>query len=239
MSHVSKDVHEEVHRRISDGGFRASLFGLSDGLVTNISLMLGFAGANPGHSVVRLAGLAGLVAGAFSMGSGEYLSMRAQKELFEYEIDVERQSIANSPVAEQKELEVLFVSRGIEPDLAERLSIDLMRDPDLALRTHAREELGVDTTATGSPWKAASSSFLFFALGAFVPLLPWLVTSSGNEMLWSLILGGVATVGVGGAVGWYTRRGILRWAFRQLLITAAAAFVTYSVGHLVGVGTVA
>jgi len=236
---VSKKDPEEHHRQISDGGFRASLFGLSDGLVTNISLMLGFAGANPGHSVVRLAGLAGLVAGAFSMGSGEYLSMRAQKELFEYEIDVERQAIADSPVAEQKELRDLFVARGIDAELADRLSTDLMRDPDLALRTHAREELGVDTTATGSPWKASSSSFLFFALGAFVPLLPWLVTSSGNEMVWSLVLGGLATVAVGGAVGWYTRRGIVRWALRQLLITAGSAFVTFSVGHFVGVGTVA
>jgi len=236
---VSKKKPEEHHRQISDGGFRASLFGLSDGLVTNISLMLGFAGASPGHSVVRLAGLAGLVAGAFSMGSGEYLSMRAQKELFEYEIDVERQAIADSPVAEQKELRDLFVGRGIDAELADRLSTDLMRDPDLALRTHAREELGVDTTATGSPWRASSSSFFFFALGAFVPLLPWLVTSSGNEMVWSLILGGLATVAVGGAVGWYTRRGIVRWALRQLLITAASAFVTFSVGHFVGVGTVA
>ncbi|HVB19616.1 MAG TPA: VIT1/CCC1 transporter family protein [Acidimicrobiales bacterium] len=236
---MSKKKPEEHHRQISDGGFRASLFGLSDGLVTNISLMLGFAGASPGHSVVRLAGLAGLVAGAFSMGSGEYLSMRAQKELFEYEIDVERQAIADSPVAEQKELRDLFVGRGIDAELADRLSTDLMRDPDLALRTHAREELGVDTTATGSPWRASSSSFFFFALGAFVPLLPWLVTSSGNEMVWSLILGGLATVAVGGAVGWYTRRGIVRWALRQLLITAASAFVTFSVGHFVGVGTVA
>ena len=236
---MSKRRLDEHHRKISDGGFRASLFGLSDGLVTNISLMLGFAGANPGHSVVRLAGLAGLVAGAFSMGSGEYLSMRAQKELFEYEINVERQAIADSPVAEQKELRDLFISRGIELDLAERLSVDLMRDPDLALRTHAREELGVDTTATGSPWKASSSSFFFFAVGAFVPLLPWLVTNSGNEMIWSLILGGLATGVVGGAVGWYTHRGIVRWALRQLLITAGSAFITFSVGHFVGVGTVA
>lgn len=230
---------DEHHRKISDGGFRASLFGVSDGLVTNISLMLGIAGASPGHSVVRLAGLAGLVAGAFSMGSGEYLSMRAQKELYEYEIGVERQAIADFPAAERTELRDLFVSRGIDMELADRLSTDLMRDPDLALRTHAREELGVDTTATGSPWKAAGSSFVFFALGALVPLFPWLVTSSGSEITWSLILGGVATVLVGGGVGWYTRKGVVRWALRQLLITAASALVTFSIGHLVGVGTVA
>lgn len=225
---------DEHHRQISDGGFRAALFGLSDGLVTNASLILGFAGANPGHSIVRLAGLAGLVSGAFSMGAGEYLSMRAQKELYEYEIDVERQAIADSPAAEQRELREIFESRGIESELAERLSIDLMRDPDMALRTHAREELGVDPSAVGSPLTASASSFLFFSLGALVPLLPWLLTSTGNQIYWSIGLGALATASVGGAVGWYTRRGISRWALRQLAITAISACVTYGVGHLVG-----
>lgn len=234
MSGVTTKPSDEHHRQISDGGFRAALFGLSDGLVTNVSLILGFAGANPGHGIVRLAGLAGLVSGAFSMGAGEYLSMRAQKELYEYEIDVERQAIADSPAAEQRELREIFESRGIEAELAERLSIDLMRDPDMALRTHAREELGVDPSAVGSPLTASSSSFLFFSIGALVPLLPWLLTSAGNQIYWSIGLGAVATASVGGAVGWYTRRGIARWALRQFVITAVSAGVTYGVGHLVG-----
>jgi vacuolar iron transporter family protein len=231
---VSTQVHDEHHRQIAGGWVRAGIFGISDGLVTNISLILGFAGANPGHSVVRLAGLAGLVAGGFSMATGEYLSMRAQKELLEFEIDVERRSIASSPEAEQVELRDLFMSRGIDRDLAERLSIDLMRDPDLALRTHAREELGVDPSATGSPFAAAISSFLAFAIGALVPLLPWLWSQSGNDVPWSIAFAGVTSLAIGGGIGWFTRRGVVRWALRQTWIAGAAAAVTFFVGRAVG-----
>lgn len=227
-------VHEEQHRQITGGWIRAGIFGVSDGLVTNISLILGFAGANPGHNVVRLAGLAGLVAGGFSMASGEYLSMRAQKELLEYEIDVERRSIANSPEDEQRELRDLFIGRGIDSELAERLSTDLMRDPDLALRTHTREELGIDPSATGSPWAAALSSLLAFSLGAFIPLLPWLWSARGNEVGWSIALAAVGSATVGGGIGWFTHRGVSRWALRQLLVAVLAAGVTFGVGHLVG-----
>ena len=225
---------DERHRQISDGWIRAGIFGVSDGLVTNTSFMLGFAGASPGHNVVRLAGVAALIAGGFSMGSGEYLSMRAQKELLEYEIEVERKSIADDPVAEQKELREMFVQRGIEPELAERLSVDLMRDPDLALQTHTREELGVDPSATGSPWAAALSSFVAFTVGAFVPLLPWLWSNSGNEVWWSVGLAAVASAMVGGAIGLFTRRGTLKWALRQVVVTGLAAVVTFGVGRLVG-----
>jgi VIT1/CCC1 family predicted Fe2+/Mn2+ transporter len=202
--------------------------------VTNVSLILGFAGANPGHDVVRLAGLAGLVAGAFSMGAGEYVSMRAQKELYEYEIDVERQALADEPHAEREELRDIFVGRGIDPELADRLSTDLMRDPEMALRTHAREELGVDPSAIGSPWIASSSSFAFFSLGAFIPLLPWLITSHGNPLWWSIGVAAVAIAGVGGAVGRFTHRGVWLSALRQLLICGLAAGVTFGVGRLVG-----
>lgn len=225
---------DERHRQISDGWIRAGIFGVSDGLVTNTSFMLGFAGASPGHNVVRLAGVAALIAGGFSMGSGEYLSMRAQKELLEYEIEVERKSIADDPVAEQRELREMFVQRGIEPELAERLSVDLMRDPDLALQTHTREELGVDPSATGSPWAAALSSFVAFTVGAFVPLLPWLWSSSGNEVWWSVGFAAVASAAVGGAIGLFTRRGTLKWALRQVVVTGLAAVVTFGVGRLVG-----
>ena len=227
--------HYEIHhRQISGGWFRAAIFGISDGLVTNVSLILGFAGANPGHSVIRLAGLAGLVAGGFSMGSGEYLSMKAQKELLESEIEMERKALLDNPLEEQRELRQIFIDRGIEEDLADRLSIDLMRDPDLALRTHAREELGVDPSATGSPWMAAISSFWAFVVGAFIPLLPWLWSTTGNQIYWSIGLAAVGAAVVGGAIGWFTRRGVLRSAVRQLVIATLAAAVTFGVGRLVG-----
>ena len=224
----------EHHRQVADGWIRAGIFGVSDGLVTNTSFLLGFAGASPGHNVVRLAGIAALIAGGFSMASGEYLSMRATKELLEYEVGVERKSIADDPVEEQRELREMFVQRGIDYDLAERLSIDLMRDPELALQTHVREELGVDPSTTGSPWAAAWSSLATFSVGAFIPLLPWLWSSTGNEVWWSVALATVGSASVGGAIGLFTRRGTLKWALRQVIVTGMAALVTFGVGRLVG-----
>jgi VIT1/CCC1 family predicted Fe2+/Mn2+ transporter len=231
---MSQSFHPQKHRNVAQSWYRASVFGVSDGLVTNASLILGFAGASPGHNIVRLAGLAGLVAGGFSMASGEYISVRAQKELLEYEIEVERKSIEESPAQEQEELRELFVERGIEAELAHRLSADLMRDPEMALRTHAREELGVDPSTTGSPWGAAISSLFSFAVGALIPLLPWILTSSGNPIIWSIVLAVIAAAAVGGVIGWFTRNGIFKWAFRQVFVGALAAAVTYGIGHAVG-----
>jgi VIT1/CCC1 family predicted Fe2+/Mn2+ transporter len=231
---MTDSFHSQKHRNVAGSWYRASVFGISDGLVTNTSLILGFAGANPGHNIIRLAGLAGLVAGGFSMASGEYISVRAQKELLEYEIDVERKSIEESPDQEQEELRQLFVSRGIDADLARRLSVDLMRDPEMALRTHAREELGVDPSTTGSPCGAAISSLVFCCLGALIPLLPWILTTSGNPVLWSIGLAVLGAGVVGGVIGWFTRNGVVKWALRQILVGALAAAVTFGIGRAVG-----
>jgi len=231
---MTQEHESEHHRPVFDTWFRASVFGFSDGLITNISLILGFVGANPGHNVVRLVGLTGLVAGAFSMASGEYISVRAQKELVDYEVSVERAALLANPEGEQKELRQLFIDRGIDSDLAERLSIDLMRDPELALVTHVREELGIDPSSGGKPLVAASSSFASFAVGALVPLLPWLFSASGNAADVSIAFAIVGSMAAGGVVGWFTGRGISRWALRQLLIAALASGVTYFLGHVVG-----
>jgi VIT1/CCC1 family predicted Fe2+/Mn2+ transporter len=229
------ELHEsEHHRRVADGAFRASVFGFSDGLITNASLILGFVGANPGHNVVRLVGLAGLVAGAFSMGSGEYLSVRAQKELVDFEVSVERAALKADPEGERFELRQIFLDRGIDSDIAERLSIDLMRDPELALSTHVREELGIDPSASGRPLVVAGSSFAAFAAGALVPLLPWIFTSAGNPAWWSIGFAIVGSLTAGGLVGRFTGQGVTKWALRQLMIAVLASGVTWIVGRLVG-----
>ncbi|HUA94150.1 MAG TPA: VIT1/CCC1 transporter family protein, partial [Acidimicrobiales bacterium] len=214
------------HRDVQSGGARAAVFGLSDGLVTNVSLILGVAGAHPGGSVVRLTGLAGMVAGALSMAAGEYVSMQAQRELFQRELEVERQALRRDPELERRELTAIYVNRGIEPAMAQEMAGKMMRDPELALETHAREELGISPGRLGSPVIAAATSFVTFALGAFLPLIPWLVTSGTAAIVATVVVGVVAALGIGALLGVFTGRPILRSAGRQLLLTAGAAAVT-------------
>src|SRR5687768_12674181 len=157
------------HRDVQGGAIRAAIFGISDGLVTNASLILGVAGADSDAGTVRLAGLAGLVAGAISMAAGEYVSMSAQTELLERELEVERESIASDPAYERAELAQIYRERGLDDATADRLSQAMMKDDDVALEVHAREELGVDPNALGSPYGAAASSFVAFAVGGIIP----------------------------------------------------------------------
>src|SRR5688500_18344038 len=189
MARRSLDDHHH-HRDVSGGSARAAVFGVSDGLVTNVSLILGVAGAvadsSPGF--VRLAGLAGLVAGAFSMAAGEYVSMRAQRELLERELELERREIRRRPETERRELAAIYRSRGVQPDTADELAREMMRDPELALETHAREELGIDPGSLGSPVGAAVWSFLAFAVGGVIPLLPWFFTRGATAVSLSVAL---------------------------------------------------
>jgi vacuolar iron transporter family protein len=231
---VDLQVQDHHHRNVQGGGARAAVFGVSDGLVTNVSLVLGIAGAHPAVGLVRLAGLAGLIGGAFSMSAGEYVSMRAQRELLERELALERHEIKQRPEGEKRELVRIYENRGVEPEVADRLAREMMRTPELALETHAREELGITPGALGSPIQAASSSFATFALGALVPLIPWLITSGTAAIVASVIATATAAIVVGAALSLFTDR---RWwwsAVRQLLISAAAAAVTYSIGRAVG-----
>jgi VIT1/CCC1 family predicted Fe2+/Mn2+ transporter len=224
------------HRDIRGGGARAAVFGVSDGLVSNVALILGVAGAHASAGAVRLAGVAGLVAGSFSMAAGEYISVRAQSELMLRELDVERQAISHDPEVERRELAAIYESRGIDSDMARELSVKMMRDPEVALETHAREELGIDPEQTGNPLQAALSSFVTFAVGAFVPLLPWLFTSGTRAILWSVALGAIAALGVGAGLAHFTGRSWVWSASRQLLISGVAAAVTFGVGRLIGTG---
>jgi len=226
---------EPWHRDVQGGAARAAVFGISDGLVSNVSLILGFAGATPQPGVVRLAGIAGLIAGACSMAAGEYVSMRAQTELFERELSIEAAQITEDPDGERRQLVEIFTARGIEPETAHELSRELSASPELALETHAREELGINPGSLGSPWSAAWSSFVSFVVGALVPLVPWFFLGGIGAIIWSVVLGAVAALLIGVTLARFTGRSALRSALRQLLIAVVAGAVTYGVGALLGV----
>jgi len=232
---VSTSDHH-AHRDVQGGGARAAVFGVSDGLVTNVSLILGMAGAHPSTGIVRLAGLAGLIAGAFSMAAGEYVSMRAHTELVQRELDVERTSLRRSPQTEREELRAIYESRGIAPGLAGELVDEMMQNEDLALETHAREELGVDPEHLGSPVQAAVASFVTFGAGAVLPLLPWFFAGGTGAALASVVIGALAALTVGAILGVFTSRSVVRSALRQLLVVVVAAGVTYGIGRAIGTG---
>ena len=186
--------------------------------------------------MVRLAGLAGLIGGAVSMAAGEWVSMTAQSELLERELEMEALELKRRPEHERRELVQIYRSRGVEPETAERLASEMMRDPDLALETHAREELGIDPKELGSPMGAAASSFAAFAVGALVPLLPWFFGGGTAALVASIILGSITAVTVGAALARFTGRSMGRSAGRQFLLSAVPAGITYALGNIVGVG---
>ncbi|MBL6924024.1 MAG: VIT1/CCC1 transporter family protein [Acidimicrobiia bacterium] len=226
------EVHR--HRDVQGGAARAAVFGVSDGLVSNVALILGIAGASTDPAFVRVAGVSGLLAGAVSMAAGEYISLKAQAELVERELTIERASIAEDPELETAELTAIYVERGLDLEHAERVARDLMSDPEVALEVHAREELGVDPDNLGSPIQAAIYSFLAFVLGAFVPLVPWL-GGGGTGAVWaSAILGVAAAAVVGGLLARLTERSMIRTVMRQVLVAAGACSATYLIGGLLG-----
>jgi vacuolar iron transporter family protein len=227
---------EDHHRDITGGAARAAVFGVSDGLVSNVALILGVAGASPAPGVVRLAGLAGLVAGAVSMAAGEYVSVKAQVELLERELQLERIELEHRPDKEQKELAGIYMRRGVEPRLARELAAAMSKNPELALHTHAREELGVDPDSLGNPVKAAVASFISFAVGALIPLLPWFLTTGTAAVVASVVVAGLAAIAVGVFLARFTERSWIKSAARQLFIAAVAAAVTFGIGRAVGVG---
>jgi VIT1/CCC1 family predicted Fe2+/Mn2+ transporter len=228
--------HDHTHRDVSGGWLRAGTFGAMDGLVTNVALIAGFAGGAVGTKTVVLAGIAGLVAGAFSMATGEYTSVQSQNEALEAEVDVERLELHRHPKAELRELADAYEARGLERSLAEEVARQLSRDPETALAIHAREELGVDPDKLPSPWVAAGSSFVAFGVGAFIPLLPYLL--GATSVLISLVLSGIALFVAGAIVARFTSRSVIFSGARQLLLGAVAAGATYLVGSLFHVGGV-
>ena len=229
--HVAhRDNH--THRDVNGGWLRPAVFGAMDGLVSNLALITGVAGGSATHQTIVITGLAGLAAGAFSMAAGEYTSVASQRELVEAELDVERRELRKHPEDEEEELAALYEARGVEPELAREVARQLSRDPEQALEIHAREELGVDPGDLPSPQVAAWSSFGSFALGAILPVLPYLF---GATSLWpALLLALAGLFGCGAVVAKVTARTWWYSGLRQLALGAAAAGVTYALGSLFG-----
>ena len=234
---VETQAREPWHRSGGGGTLRAAIFGVSDGLVSNAALVLGIAGATSGGdgSFVVLAGVAGLLAGAFSMAAGEYVSMRSQTEVLERQIELERAELEAMPEEEEKEIAAIYRGRGFAEAEAAAIAKQLMADPKIALETLVREELGLDPEELGSPWGASIGSFVSFAVGAFVPLLPFILLTGGTALAVSIGLTSLALFAVGASVSLLTGRSALYSGARQLLIGIAAAGITYVIGSLIGV----
>ncbi|OGA23945.1 MAG: hypothetical protein A3I02_08315 [Betaproteobacteria bacterium RIFCSPLOWO2_02_FULL_67_26] len=230
---------EEVggrHRGVgSAGNLRAAVFGVNDGLISNASLIMGIAGATADNQIVLLSGAAGLIAGAFSMAAGEYVSVRSQREMYEYQIGLEREELEQYPEAEAEELALIYEARGQPRETAVSMAKSLIGDPEQALATLAREELGLNPEDLGSPWGAALFSFFSFALGASIPLAPFLFAAGAASLAAAVAATGIALFVVGATLSLFTGRSALAGGARMLAIGAAAGGFTYLIGKLLGV----
>jgi VIT1/CCC1 family predicted Fe2+/Mn2+ transporter len=223
------------HRAVAGGLARAAVFGVSDGLVSNVSLVIGFAGAGVDSSLVRLAGVAGAIAGATSMAAGEWVSISAQNELVYRELAVERRELKHNSLSETAELAAIYEGHGMSRKIALDAATDVMREPEAALAVHVREELGVDPNELGSPWSAGGLSLVCFLVGALLPVIPWFAGGGNGAKVASIIIGVVAAAAVGLLIGKFAERRMAWSAVRQVLILLIACGVTYLVGKALGV----
>jgi VIT1/CCC1 family predicted Fe2+/Mn2+ transporter len=221
---------------VGGNALRAAVLGANDGLVSNLSLVMGVAGAELAGRGILITGLAGLLAGAGSMALGEWLSVQSSRELYLRQLDIEREELAAAPEEEAEELALIYQAKGIAVDQARALAARVIATPETALDTLAREELGIDPEELGgSAWEAAITSFLLFAFGAVVPVLPFMFLAGGTAVLVSVAVSAVALFGIGAAITLMTGRGVLFSGARQLLFGLVAAALTYGVGRLIGV----
>lgn len=217
---------------------RAGVFGANDGLVSNFSLVMGVSGAGVDERFILLTGIAGLLAGAFSMAAGEYVSVNAQRELYERQIEIERHEIDEHPEAERRELVSIYQEKGIPRPEATQLANAMMADPETALDTHAREELGLDPADLGSPYRAAGSSFALFSIGAAIPVIPYALLQEPAAFVVSAIVSALALFALGALLSRITGRNLILSGTRTLLIGGVAAGVTHLVGRFIGVNIV-
>lgn len=225
------------HAATGGGTLRAAVFGVNDGLVSNTSLVMGVAGAAAPAETILLAGVAGLLAGAFSMAAGEYVSMKTQREMYEHQIAQEKEELELYPEEEAEELALIYNARGAPLEEARAFAARLVADPAIALDTLAREELGLNPDDLGSPVGAAVFSFLAFAAGAATPLLPFLMGAGANALAAASLLSGSGLFAVGAAMSLFSGRNALLGGLRMLAIGAAAGAATYGIGALFGVAT--
>ena len=226
---------ERRHKGYGGGNLRAAVFGVNDGLVSNTSLIMGMAGASAGADGVITAGVAGLLAGALSMAAGEYISMRSQREMFEYQIGLERAELDEYPEEEAEELALIYNARGMDIDEARRITRDLVKNHDAALDALAREELGLNPDDLGSPWGAAIFSFLAFSAGAILPLIPFFVgLPLQRAVMVAAVIAGIALFGVGAALSLFTGRNAWRGGLRMVAIGGGAGVITWFIGSLLG-----
>jgi VIT1/CCC1 family predicted Fe2+/Mn2+ transporter len=220
------------HRDVSGGWLRPAVFGAMDGLVTNASLIAGVGGGGAANHTIVLTGLAGLIAGAFSMATGEYISICSQNEFTKAEIAVEQMQHSRNPKGEERELAEVYVKRGVRPDLAAEVARQISGDPEEAIKVHVREELGIDPDDLPSPWTAAGASFASFTVGALIPLMPYLIGLP--IFVLALTLAGVSAFTGGAAVAKLTGRPWLIGGLRQFALGALATGMTFLIGHLIG-----
>jgi len=226
---------ERRHKGYGGGNLRAAVFGVNDGLVSNTSLIMGVAGASAGAGAVVTAGVAGLLAGALSMAAGEYISMRSQREMFEYQIGLERDELGEYPQEEAEELALIYAARGMHLEEARRITRALVKNPEAALDALAREELGLNPDDLGSPWGAALFSFVAFAAGAVLPLVPFLFgLPLARAIVVAAIVASIALFGVGAALSLFTGRRAMAGGLRMVLIGGGAGVVTWLIGSLLG-----
>lgn len=231
--HPAGEMEHRHHGVGSSNTLRASVFGMNDGLISNASLILGIAGSQANAHFILLTGIAGLIAGACSMGAGEYVSVRSQREMLEYQLALEKSELDLYPEEEAEELSLIYQARGLPVAEAEKISHLLIQDPNKALDALAREELGINPNELVSPWGAAFSSFFSFAVGAFIPLLPFIVSHSSFNLVYAIGLTGITLFCVGAFLSIFTQRNALFSGLRMLLIGAATGSFTYYIGHLI------
>ena len=227
---------EGRHRASGGNALRAAVLGANDGLVSNLSLVMGVAGAELNNSAILITGLAGLLAGAFSMALGEWLSVQSSRELYQHQIGIEAAEIAAAPEEEAEELALIYEARGLAQAEARRLAQQIIHDPNSALETLAREELNVDPAELGgSAWVAALTSFFLFAMGAILPVIPFTFLSGTAAVTASMIFSGVGLFVIGSGITLFTGRNVLFSGARQVLFGLAAAVATFGIGRLIGV----